>query len=160
VAAKVLRLYLVRHAEAVDKSVDGDRPLTARGRKDARALAKQIRPLKLAPAELWQSKKARSIQTARAMLPALASRPKVVESSLVLPQASAKQTVAAVTARKRDIMLVGHEPHLGKLITYLLTGKTRSVRIALSKPSIVCFERAPGDKHWTLSWMLSGVALQ
>lgn len=150
----------MRHAEAEAKSVDVDRPLTARGRKDAKALAKRIRVLELAPAELWQSKKARSMQTARAMLPALNSKPKVIESKLVLPQASVKRTADALTACKRDVMLIGHEPHLGKLVTYLLTGKTQAVRVALTKPSIVCFERAPDEKHWTLSWMLSGLPLQ
>jgi len=57
-------LYLMRHGEAADAPRDRDRPLTARGRAQARTSAQGLKALGASPTRLWHSPYLRAAETA------------------------------------------------------------------------------------------------
>ena len=65
------------------------------------------------------------------------------------PSAMAKHLVKA----KHDVMIVGHEPFIGRLASQLLVSRASTPVLRLRKPCIACLER-DDDGVWRLSWML------
>lgn len=156
-----VKLYLVRHAEAVDKSTDAARPLTRKGRRDAAKLGRHLRSLGLELPAIWHSKKPRAIETAEELVAAFRVRPKLTERAGLTPMASVKPIAKLLEMRSKDLMIVGHEPFLSTLASYLFTGKKSLCRLELGKPSVVCLQHDAGDgKAWTLLWMLPGPVAQ
>ncbi len=155
-----MKLYLVRHAEAVDKSANADRPLTKKGRRDAAKLGRHLRSLGLELPAIWHSRKCRAVETAEELVAAFRVKPKLTERAGLTPMANVKPIAALLEARSKDLMIVGHEPFLSTLASYLFTGKKSLCRLELGKPSVVCLEHTQDDKGWKLLWMLPGTVAQ
>jgi phosphohistidine phosphatase len=148
-----MNLYLVRHAEAAGKSEDRDSNLTDKGKQDAVQLARVLKPLKLKVAAVWHSGKPRAVQTADAVASALSGSVKPVRHRGLKPNASVKPIIKAITRLTGDLMIVGHEPFLGKLAAQLVCGSDCSL-LDLAKPSIVCLNSG-NDGVWRITWMIS-----
>ncbi len=54
---------------------------------------------------------------------------------------------------EQDLMLVGHLPHLSKLVSLLLTGREDIELIAFRMGGVVCLERDE-EGRWRLLWAL------
>jgi phosphohistidine phosphatase len=52
------------------------------------------------------------------------------------------------------LMIVGHEPFLGRLASRLVVGRASKPIVELDKPSIVCLIRNEAQE-WRVHWMLS-----
>ncbi len=114
-----LDLLLWRHAEAADASAtlaDRDRPLTARGEKQAKAVARWLRRRQPESLTILVSPALRCRQTALALQPAFA-----VDERLA-PGAAAADLLAACGTVGGAVLLVGHQPTLGQLAALLLAG--------------------------------------
>lgn len=111
-------LLLWRHAEAEEGTNDFERALTARGRKQAGAVARwllQHQPKKLA---IIASPTVRTRQTAEALeLPYEVNRK-------MDPEGCVSELIAASgwPAAPGAVLLVGHQPGLGRLASLLLSG--------------------------------------
>ena len=110
-------LILWRHAEAEDGSPDSARKLTARGREQARRIAAWLNPRLPRRCEVLVSPAVRAQQTA------LALGVPFVTSPAVGTEAAAAAVIAAVDwpARSRAMLIVGHQPTLGRVAATLLT---------------------------------------
>jgi phosphohistidine phosphatase len=109
------RLLLFRHAKsswADDATADIDRPLSARGRRAAAAMAKAIAERDLIPDRVLCSPARRTRETLAALLPHLGSDGQVsIEPRLYETGASDYRAVIAESggAAKR-LMVIGHNP--------------------------------------------------
>lgn len=119
VEGTTMDLLLWRHAEAEDGDDDAARALTARGEKQAKAMARWIRQHQPRHLRIVVSPTVRTRQTAEALeLPFDLER-------RIGPDAGAPELLAAVgwpTARGAAL-LVGHQPGLGQLASLLLAGQ-------------------------------------
>jgi phosphohistidine phosphatase len=150
-----MRLYLVRHAEAEDGDVDVERQLTDRGRADARRLAESLRPLEVRVREIWHSGYPRAAQTAEPIAHEIAGAALKAHDGLT-PFDRTRPIAKEIKRFGGDLMIVGHEPFLGKLAARLVTGRAARAVVKLDKPSIVCLDDdddASGE--WRVRWMLS-----
>lgn len=117
-----MNLLLWRHADAEDSEPDASRILTRRGQAQAKKVAAWIQHELPAHALIRVSPATRAQQTAQALgMPfvtddALApgARLEAVLATLDLPRV--ERTV------KRTVVVVGHQPWLGELAAYLLSG--------------------------------------
>jgi phosphohistidine phosphatase len=111
-------LILWRHAEAEEGKADLERELTAKGRKQAQRVAEWL--LQRLPAQyaLISSPAARAQQTAQA----LAARFKIAKP--IAPGASVAALLEAAQwpDQKGLVILVGHQPDLGRAAAYLVSG--------------------------------------
>jgi phosphohistidine phosphatase len=116
---ETMDLLLWRHAEAEDGEVDFERALTARGEKQAHQLARWLRahlPKKL---RILASPTVRTQQTADALeLPYETNR-------RMGPEGCVSELIAASgwPASSGAVLLVGHQPGLGRLASLLLSGQ-------------------------------------
>jgi phosphohistidine phosphatase len=110
-------LYLVRHAEAAPGHPDELRPLTARGRDDARALGERLRAESPRVDAVLSSPLLRARETAEAIAIELGVEPEAVD--LLAPGASEADLLAAVDGRGDVVVTVGHQPDCGKIAAAL-----------------------------------------
>lgn len=111
-------LILWRHAEAEDGTPDAKRRLTERGRKQAKQVARWLAKRLPAEARILASPAARAVQTAEAL-----GRP-FEELAKLGTGASAASLLGAVgwPHAGGTIVVVGHQPTLGRAAALLLTG--------------------------------------
>lgn len=154
-----MRLYLVRHGEATSPEVNAARPLSEAGERQIRRLSGFVKPLELAPAEVWHSGKARAEGTARILLPALAAGEPLGTSSLIEKQNLAPNDPVApvagdIEAIGEDLMIVGHLPFVSRLTSLLILGQESPELVVFGAGAIACLERDDGDT-WSLMWTVS-----
>lgn len=120
-----MQLYLVRHAEAVERGeglTDELRHLTRRGRKQAAKQARRLKKGKVRPGLIITSPLVRAVQTAELLAVDLGKETVVTAEACLSAGADAAAVVALLrgAANKMSIMLVGHEPQLSALAAQLL----------------------------------------
>ena len=114
-----MNLILWRHAEAEDGGTDLARRLTDKGLQQAAASADWLRPYLTGRIEVWTSQAQRSQSTAEAL-----GRPYSVKPELN-PVNRVDELPALIASRVPSddfLILVGHQPWLGQLCSYLLNG--------------------------------------
>jgi phosphohistidine phosphatase len=141
-----MHLLLIRHADAGDRDPalwpdDTLRPVSDRGRRQHRRVARRLRRRGLRPTLHLSSPWLRAWQSAQLIAeharaaapvgcPALAAAPEL----RALARAIGPQPPEAVVA------LVGHEPWLSELAALLLTGQTDGLRLDFPKSGVVGLE--------------------
>lgn len=111
-------LILWRHVEAEDGPPDAKRKLTPRGRKQAKQIARWLRQRLPADTRILVSPAVRAVQTAQALeLP-------YEEIGKLGTAASASSLLGAAGWPQAGgtVVLVGHQPTLGRVAALLLTG--------------------------------------
>lgn len=113
------QLLLLRHAKSSwDEGTISDhaRPLNARGRVAALAMADQMRELGLAPDVVLVSSARRTLQTLEALQPIEGSPIiEVMDDLYLAPWQRLIETLRAMPETARSVMLIGHNPGLHEL---------------------------------------------
>ncbi len=151
----------MRHGPAGDRErwrragrPDAERPLTPRGSKKAREAAAGLRRafgrLDMIATSPWT----RAAQTAALLAGACGGR--IVETDALLPDRAPEDLLAWLSRRReRRVALVGHEPHLSRLASWLMTGAARS-RLRLKKSQALLLELPrPEAGAGVLVWSLA-----
>jgi len=156
-------LYLVRHAIAVPHEAlgavnDAGRPLTRDGIKKMRRIARSLQRLGVQLAQIWTSPLTRARQTAELLAEPFALSTAIREEPALEPGGSFDNLISLLKEHQNlpAIALVGHEPYLGELATYLLSG-VRSGSVSFKKGGVACIEMgdleppARGQLLWLLT---------
>jgi phosphohistidine phosphatase len=131
----VKTLYLLRHGHAptpgeAGVKTDALRPLSDKGRRDARRMAEELLKRGGRPSLILHSPLLRAVQTAASAAAALDAP---AESFLPLDNSRpAPEVLAALEKRaaaEEEVLAVGHQPQLGELAA-LLTGAVLEIRPA------------------------------
>jgi phosphohistidine phosphatase len=153
-----MRLYLVRHAHALDANEDAQRPLSAKGREQVKRLAQFLRASEaFQPDEIWHSPLLRSQQTAKLLVKRLEMHVPLIEVEGLEPDDDPRATVLRVANLRRVVAIVGHEPHLSSLASRLVSRAPKTSAFVLRKSSVLALERERGgpQPHWLVRWQLS-----
>ena len=123
-----LEIWLLRHAKAEKGgpgTPDEERALTPGGRRKMRAMAGAIARQRPDFDAILTSPLRRARQTAEPVARALDSDEKLMHTNALSPWADPKEILEEIEKRSLSrVLLVGHMPHLGQLLGYLLTGQT------------------------------------
>jgi phosphohistidine phosphatase len=114
-----MRLILVRHAHADPGEPDELRPLSARGREEARALGEQLAGA--APDQVLSSPLLRARETAAAIAKATGVDMRIDER--LAPGATADDVVAAADGAGATVVAVGHQPDCSEIALALGAGE-------------------------------------
>jgi phosphohistidine phosphatase len=159
-----MKLLIIRHGAAMDQDEfaktdqsDDLRPLTADGKREMKRVAKGLRKEVDEIDVLATSPLVRAAQTAEIVAEAYGMEITETTESLV-PEARVEEFEQWCRAfRDKDtVAIVGHEPHLSSLATWLLSGKKES-RIRLKKGGACLIEFDSDARHdsGTLNWLLT-----
>lgn len=139
----MIRIYLVRHGIAVDHADKGDlpddsRPLTEKGRRRFRRLARTFSRLGEPVDRIFTSPLPRAVQTAEILASALRQSDVGILESLLpsAPPEALLQEVAKKAKGAQSVALVGHDPQM-TLLVELLGQVPRGASIDFKKGSIV-----------------------
>jgi phosphohistidine phosphatase len=158
-AVKV-ELYLLRHADAGDpqawKGDDAERPLSGKGRKQARRTGRWLAELGRKPDVILTSPKARALQTATIVAASLGLKPKVDKRLGGPLDHEILQDLLAAADDARRVMLVGHDPDFSSMASSLSGGP-----IALRKGALARIDLTDGTGigAGTLRWLVPAEAL-
>ena len=113
-----VRLYLVRHAKAAPGDPDELRPLTAEGREQARLLAGRLAAEQ--PEAVVTSPLLRARETAELL--ARACGLQAEPDDRLAPGATPDEVRATASGRGERVVVVGHQPDLGRVVAALTGG--------------------------------------
>ena len=162
-------LYLVRHGAAFDSDPvqwpdDKDRPLTPDGEKRFRRAARGLHELVPSVDVVLSSPWARAWRTAE-ILEKQAAWPAPVACEALESGRSPAELLQALQpyTSAAAIVLVGHEPNMHELASYLLTGDTNHAQLEFRKGSVAYLalgEGSPRPGAARLVWLLSPKVLR
>lgn len=136
-------LHVLRHAEAEEVSPSGrdaDRRLTEDGRRRMRAVARAIAGLEPAYDAILVSPLVRSRQTAEPVAEACGFKKALTETKTLLPNADPVELLHELAKGKAgSVLVVGHQPHMGRLLGLLLTGRP-DLEVPMKKAALAAFE--------------------
>jgi phosphohistidine phosphatase len=148
-----MRLYLVRHGDAVSERVDATRPLSERGRAEIEAVADRAARLGWHPAEIFHSGITRARQTAEILARRLAPARGVRAMEGLEPEDDPHRLAAECEALRDAVMLVGHMPYMSRLASLLLLGETRRDVIRFGTGTIAGLARVDG--RFLVEWVIA-----
>ena len=147
-----MQVYLVRHGEALSEMEEPSRPLSARGEEQVKLLAELLKVrFRLFPGHIFHSPKTRAVQTAATMSRTLDFSSGPGEKDGLMPMDDPGIWAQRLEDMDRDIMLVGHLPHLSRLASLLLLSDSGRDVMNFTPGTIVCLERSGG---WRVKWMI------
>lgn len=157
-----MKLLIVRHGRAGKREEweaegrdDRLRPLTTKGKKEVRRAADGLHRLVPTLDLLATSPWSRAAETAEILAREYRRRVETVEE--LTGDHKPEDLMPWLQQQQRDTVgLVGHEPHLGLLVGYLLTGKSVSF-VSLKKGGACLLEVPDSPRPGTavLQWLLT-----
>ncbi len=148
-----MRLFLVQHGEAVDKTVDPERPLSPQGKTDVEGVALALVRASVAPQAIVHSGKTRAKQSAEIFQRVLDAKGRAAEVSGIGPLDSVPEFAERAQEMSADTLVCGHQPFMGRLVSHLLTGDQELPLVTYSPGSVACLERN-AEGSWALTWFL------
>jgi phosphohistidine phosphatase len=159
-----MELLILRHAIAFPRDAkrwpdDAKRTLTMEGVKRARRAAAGLKRMAKRPALVLTSPLVRARDTA-AIFAQAARWPDAVECTALSPGGSPEDVLEALRrqgAKAECVAVVGHQPHLGRLLALSLRGDARAEAFDLKKSAIAClqFEGQLRAGQGVLEWLLT-----
>jgi phosphohistidine phosphatase len=158
-----MNLYILRHGIAVEHGAagyknDNERPLTGKGERKMWAIAEAMKALEISFDLILSSPLVRARQTAEIVAAALKCQKRLELTDTLAPPDSAKPLIQFLADQGAwdDVVLVGHEPFLSRLIALLISGNSETS--VLLKKGGFCKLSIAGLKHGkcaTLEWLLT-----
>jgi phosphohistidine phosphatase len=159
-----MKLFLVRHAEAEAAAEDSIRPLSVRGRGDARRLAAFLggNGALAGATTVWHSPLVRARETAAILCEILGPGLQRVESPGLEPGDDPAATAGRLARLMDGLVIVGHEPHLSTLASLLVSGRSDPSFFFLEKAGVIALEsvgplsrQTSRSRSWCVCWQIA-----
>ena len=160
----MMELYLLRHGIATERGQkirggDAQRPLTPKGRRKVRRIAKAMRGLELSFDLILSSPLLRARQTADIVAEEFKLAEQCKLSSHLAPEGDPRDLIRELKRLhrgSRKVLLVGHEPYLSNLMATLLAGQP-VIDVNLKKGGIclLSIDSLQNGRCATLQWLLT-----
>jgi phosphohistidine phosphatase len=155
-------IYLMRHGIAADATAemnDADRSLTEDGVRKTERVAVGLQKIEVKPDLILSSPLRRAEETARLVADVLVPKAAVELYPPLAGGFSAEDVIKGLRGYRRtsQILLVGHQPDLGQLASYLLTGSENLVPLPFKKAGVAAISLAsfPPRSAGSLEWYLT-----
>jgi len=159
-----MELFILRHGIAVPRGTpgyasDSDRELTPEGAKAIRQIARGMRAMRLAFDHVFSSPFLRTKQTAELAVAVLQPDRTVEYTGHLQPEGDREVFIGELITRcsaEESILVVGHEPYLSELISFLVCGDD-SLRMNFRKGGLckLSVSSLRIGKCATLEWLLT-----
>ena len=141
-----MRLYLLRHSELSRGKKDASPKLTSKGIKSLESLSEFIDKEELSDiSEIRHSPEVEAKETAKQFKKNNGLKVKVREVPLLEPYGDFRILASILEGGDETLLLVGHQPNLGMLASYLLTRDSNTELIKIRKSGFLCLERISGQ---------------
>lgn len=148
-----MKLYLVRHGDALTPDVDPERRLSAAGHRQVDRMAAFLAGYGVRVARVLHSGKPRAEETAAALAAAVAPATAPEARDGLSPNDPVEPLAAEIAAWREDSLIAGHLPYLSRLSTLLMTGRNVPSGLDFEPAAVACLERGE-DGAWSLVWFV------
>ncbi len=153
-----MQLYLLRHGDAVESTTlhDSERPLSELGIRQAQAAGRFLHSLSISPQATLCSPLLRARQTAEQVNVSLQCE-NFSQSEHLTPTSDPRNLLNDLNASSHDsLLLVGHLPFLGDLISLLLDARG-DLRFEIRKGTLAALDvsRPFNQSSGTLQWLVT-----
>ena len=165
-----MNLYLLRHGIAADAGAagcgnDSERPLIPKGERRLRAAAAAMKKLELSFDLILSSPFLRARQTAEIVAGELKLKKWLEFSDELVPGGNFKTLMQALGELKpapENVLLVGHEPHLSRLISLLVAGGADAAAVEMKKGGLCKLEvgELNHGRCAQLAWLLTPAQME
>ena len=150
-----MELYFVQHAEAKREEEDPARPLSEKGWKSLEKGSSFLIRLDVKVARILHSGKLRARQTAEKLGEVVDSLEVVKEIDGLKPLDNPNIWGDRLREEIGNIMLVGHLPHLSKLVGLLISGGPDQKVVDFKNGGVVCLVRDDEEGgNWSVLWVI------
>jgi phosphohistidine phosphatase len=149
-----MAIYLVHHGDAVGPEVDPLRPLSDHGRAGVLLVANEAARRGVKPECIWHSGKLRARQTAEAFWKTCNPLASMSAERGLQPADPAAVVMDRMAGETREIMLVGHMPHLPRLLRLLVGEDPDTSTRSFPLHGMIALEPAGG--RWKELWRIEG----
>jgi phosphohistidine phosphatase len=149
-----MNIYLVQHGKPFSKEENPDKPLSNKGKEDVGRVASFLMKAGIKVDDIFHSGKTRARETAEIMISKLIPGREPVKKNGLAPLDDVKTIAWEIKQGQKDLMIVGHLPHLAKLTALLITGSDSNPVVSFQQGGIVCLRHDDEEKGWTIAWML------
>ena len=158
-----MKIYLIRHSNAVDPGTPGYeddslRPLTEQGRDKMKDIASALKELDVKPDLIVSSPYIRAQQTAEILAKVLKYKQELTFSDALVPMGNADNIIGEINEKYSvdELVLVGHEPCLSVLIGTLIAGNPE-LTINLKNGGVCCLssDDLHTERKAVLEWLLT-----
>ena len=145
-------IYLVHHGDAVGPEIEPARPLSEHGRGAVLLVADEAARRGVRPECIWHSGKLRARQTAEAFWKACNPLATLTAERGLQPADPPSWMCERLSGETREVMLVGHMPHLPRLLRLLIGEDPETSIVGFPLHGMVALEAA-GDR-WKDVWRI------
>lgn len=149
-----MKLYLVRHGDALSHYEDSKRSLSQKGQEETVLIGDFLSRQNIEVSQIYHSEKERALQTASILANAMNNKPKIDVLKGLMPEDFIEPIAELCNALNEDVMLVGHLPFMGRLAAELLSERSDKPCIEFQTSAILCLDR-PALFQWCVSWFIS-----
>ena len=158
-----MNIYIVRHAIAVERGTEGfdddsQRPLTDTGQKKMKKIAKGLHRLGIELDVILTSPYVRARDTAKILADRFDRMDKIYFTDNLIPPGNFESLIFEIHEKYDvgNIALVGHEPMLSSLVSWLTTGEP-DARVTMKKGGVAYLtsDSLYQDGRATLEWLLT-----
>ncbi len=149
-----MNIYLMQHGKPVPKEKNPDKPLSDRGRHDVRKMAGFLKKAGIQVETVFHSGKTRARQTAEIISSEINPGKESQKREGLSPLDDVKAIAEEIKLGQNDFMIIGHLPHLEKLVSFLTTGSNSSQVVSFQQGGVVCLRANEEELNWAIAWML------
>lgn len=154
-----MRLYIARHGQAVSQAENPDRPLSEDGTTEVNRVASFLARAGVRTSRIIHSGKVRAAQTGAIYAGVIGGRCLIEEVPGLKPNDDPQQIADLMNTSHVDTLIAGHLPHLGRLVSILISGTADGAMISLPTGTVVCLERGSIGDNWYMAWMIDPALL-
>jgi phosphohistidine phosphatase len=147
-----MHLYLVQHGAAKSEAEDPHRGLSDDGRRSVERVAHYLAPLPLGLDRIEHSEKLRARQTAEILAACLRPVEGTHEIAGLAPNDDVEPVCVRLQKESRNLMLVGHLPHLSRLVSRLLGLDRNRAVVRFQMAGVVRLDRDEAGQ-WEVCWV-------
>ena len=166
-----MNLYILRHGIAVERGTtgyasDADRPLTQKGRRKLRKVGRAMKAMDLSFDWILSSPYLRARQTAEIIVRVLRCQRRLELDDSLAPSGKVAKLIEQLNhpsgrrlgkhRKFEDVLLVGHEPYLSRLVSLLISGDAHA-GIVLKKGGLcrLSAEALKAGRCAQLEWLVT-----
>jgi len=153
-----MTLYVMRHGIAEKKGAAADdaaRALVPKGKKRVVQVCRRLTPASFKPDVIFTSPYKRALQTAEVVAELMKNKPAIKVLDSLQPFGSFNDLIKAINLLPECTSLViGHEPYLSSLISYLLSGNSAAISLGKAGICSIAFKHAVKRASGSLQYVI------
>ena len=149
-----MKVYCMRHANALSEIDDASRTLSPEGEIEVEQLGKFLQSRNISVDHILHSCKTRAEQTAQKLAPYVNCEHVMSCSTGINEEDDTADMLPVVAAWESDTLIVSHLPFIERLVSAMVSDNPDKNIVTFPTCTLVCLNKLD-DENWSIEWMLN-----